>query len=63
MPSDISTAKDELLRVSMNALKRASKMARETAIQTGTDLIIVEDGKLVRISPDELRAQAYSTQP
>ncbi len=63
MPSDINTAKDEFLRVSMNALKRAAKMARETAIQTGTDLIIVEDGKLVRISPDELRAQADSIHP
>jgi hypothetical protein len=63
MPSDINTAKDEFLRVSMNALKRAAKMARETAIQTGTDLIIVEDGKLVRISPDKLRAQSDSTQP
>ena len=63
MPSDINTAKDELLRVSMNALKRAAKMARETAIQTGTDLTVVEDGKLVRISPDELRAQSDSTQP
>ncbi len=63
MPSDINTAKDEFLRVSMNALKRAAKMARETAIQTGTDLIIAEDGKLVRISAEELRAQSDSTKP
>ena len=63
MPSDINTAKDEFLRVSMNALKRAAKMARETAIQTGTDLIIAEDGKLMRISAEELRAQSDSTKP
>jgi hypothetical protein len=63
MKPDISTAKDELLRGSMSALQRAAKMARETAIQAGTDLIVVEDGKLVRISPNELREQADSSQP
>ena len=45
-------------RENVPALQRAAKMARETAIQTGTDLIIVEDGKLTRISAEELRAQA-----
>lgn len=63
MKTDISNAYDELLRVSMKALQRAAKMARKTAIQTGTDLIVVEDGKLVRISPNELREQADSSQP
>ena len=63
MKSDLNTTHDELLRGLMPALQRAAKMARETAIQTGTDLIIAEDGKLVRISPDELRAQADSPKP
>ncbi|NCD25024.1 MAG: hypothetical protein EOL86_05480 [Deltaproteobacteria bacterium] len=63
MKSDISNAQDELLRVSMIALKRASKVARETAIQTETDLIVVEEGKLLRISAEELRAQPDSAKP
>ena len=63
MTPDISTAHDELLRGSMPALQRAAKMARETAIQTGTDLIVVEDGKLLRISAEELRSQSDSTKP
>lgn len=61
MKSDLSKAHDELVRGLMPALQRASKMARETAIQTGTDLILVEDGRLVRISAEELRAQSDST--
>ena len=55
---DISEAKDPDLRSSMAALLRASQQARQTAIQTNTDLIIAKDGKLVRISPEELRREA-----
>lgn len=55
---DISEAKDPDLRASMAALQRASLLARKTAIQTGTDLVIVKDGRLLRLSADELRQQA-----
>lgn len=55
---DISEAKDPALRGSLAALVRASQQARQTAIQTGTDLIIAKDGQLVRISPEELRREA-----
>jgi len=55
---DISEAKDPDLRSSMAALLRASQLARKIAIQTDTDLIIAKDGKLVRISPEELRREA-----
>lgn len=57
MTQDICTAKDELLRVSLKALKRAAGLARETAIQTGTHLVLVQDGQLTRVSPEELRSQ------
>ena len=57
---DISNAKDPDLRASHEALRRASELARKTAIQTGTDLIIVQNGKTVRIPPAVLREQ---TQP
>ena len=53
---DISEAKDPDLRASMAAMQRAAKMARKIAIQTGTDLIVVKDGKLTRIPAKDLRA-------
>ena len=46
---DISEAKDPDLRASMAALQRAALQARKTAIQTGTNLVIVKDGQLLRI--------------
>lgn len=55
---DISKAKDPDLRASMAALQRASLLARKTAIQTDTHLVIVKDGRLLRLSAEELRQQA-----
>ncbi len=52
---DISEAKDPDLRASVAAMQRAAELARKTAIQTGTDLIVVRDGKLTRIPPQALR--------
>lgn len=52
---DISTAKDPGLRASMAALQRAAALACQTAMQTETHLVIMEGGKLVRLSADELR--------
>lgn len=55
---DISKAKDPDVRASLGALKRASLLARQTAIQTGTELVIMKDGKIHRISAEELRLRA-----
>jgi hypothetical protein len=55
---DISKAKDPDVRASFGALKRASLLARQTAIQTGTELVIMKNGKMHRITADELRQQA-----
>ena len=55
---DISNAKNPDLRASQEALRRAAELARQTAIQTDTDLIIVKDGRMVRIPAAELREQA-----
>lgn len=57
---DISEAKDPDLRASMAALQRASLLARKTVIQTNTHLVIVKDGRLLRISAEELLQQARS---
>jgi len=55
--NDISNAKDPDLRASLGALRRAAQQARKTAIQTETNLVIVKDGRMQRISADELRQQ------
>ena len=55
--ADISQAKNSDLRGSMAAMKRAVALARQTAIQTNTGIIMVRDGKPVRIPAAELRAE------
>lgn len=57
---DISEAQNPDLRASVAAMQRAAELARKTAIQTGTDFIVVKDGKLTRIPPDELRKETTS---
>ena len=44
---------DPFLRGSMDALRRAGQRARELARQTGTDLIVMRDGRIVRVSPHD----------
>lgn len=53
--NDLSKAKNPDLRASMAAMQRAAKMARQTAIQTDTGIIVVRDGKPVRIPAKQLR--------
>ena len=43
------------LRSSLAAMQRAAELARKTAIQTDTGIIVVQDGKPVRIPADQLR--------
>ena len=52
---NIQEAKDPDLRASMAAMIRAAEAARKLAIQTGTDLIVVKDGRLTRIPAHVLR--------
>ena len=52
--ADLSLAKNPKLRGSLAAMRRAAALARLTAIQTDTSIVIVRDGKLVRISAAEL---------
>lgn len=59
---DISTAKNPDLRASMAALQRAAALARKTAIQTDTGIVIVRDGQIVHVSAQELRQSADSTE-
>lgn len=52
---DISTARNPDLRASLAAMQRAAELARKTAIQTDTHVVIVRDGQIVRVSAQELR--------
>ena len=55
---DISTAKNPDLRASMAAMQRAAALARKTAIQTDTGIVIVRDGRIVHVSAQEPRQTA-----
>lgn len=52
---ELSKAKNPDLRASLAAMRRAAEMARKTAIQTDTEIVVVRDGKPVRITAEELR--------
>lgn len=54
-PNDIRTAKDPDLRFSEAAMLRAAELARKTAIQTNTNLVLVKDGKITRVPAKDLR--------
>ena len=49
----IEESLDSDLRLSIVALRRAALRAREIAQRTGTDLIVVEHGELLRIAPTQ----------
>jgi hypothetical protein len=52
---DLAKAKNPDLRASLAAMRRAAAMARKTAIQTDTAIVVVRDGKPVRIPAAQLR--------
>ena len=54
---DLSKAKNPDLRASLAAMRRAAEMARSTAILTNTEIVIVKDGKPVRVTAEELRKE------
>jgi hypothetical protein len=44
-------------RDALAAMKRAAQLARKTAIQTDTAIIMIRDGKCVRVTAEELRKE------
>lgn len=52
---DITQASNPDLRGSLAAMKRAAELARRTAIQTDTEIVVVRDGKTVLIPARQLR--------
>ena len=53
--TDISRARNPDLRASVAGMHRAAALARQTAIQTDTEIVLVQGGKLVRVSAAVLR--------
>ncbi|MEO8810022.1 MAG: hypothetical protein ABI386_07240 [Rhodanobacter sp.] len=60
-PQDLSKAKNPDLRASLAAIQRAAEQARKTAVQTDTAIVVVKDGKLLRIPAAQLRGQDSAT--
>lgn len=62
---DVAKAKDPDVRAALGALRRAAQLARKTVMQTNTHLVIVKDGRLLRITASELALQeaAKTKQP
>lgn len=52
---ELAQAKDPDLRASLQAIQRAAQLARKIAVQTGTDIVIVENQQIVRLSAQELQ--------
>lgn len=57
---DLARAKDPDLRASLQAMQRAAELARKTAIQTETGIVILEGERIVRLSARELRQEMPS---
>lgn len=54
---ELPKAKNPDLRASLAAMQRAAQLARQIAIQTNTEIVVVRDGKLVRIPAEQLREE------
>ena len=54
---ELAQAKDPDLRASLQAIRRAAVLARKTAVQTETGIVIVQDEKMVYVSAEQLRRE------
>ena len=55
MTESIINAKNKDLAGSWPAIQRAAQSARELAVRTNTAIVVWRDGKIVRVTADELR--------
>ena len=58
---ELSQAKDPDLRTSLQAMQRAAELARRTAMQRDTHIVIVENEQIVRLSAQQLQQRGQST--
>lgn len=59
----IETARDADLRLSLNAMRRAARRARELAAQTGTAIVVIRDGVIEHIHPQPETAGSRAQDP
>jgi hypothetical protein len=59
----IETAQDQDLRLSLQAMQRAAKRAREIAVQTGTNIVVSHHGVIEQISPETESTDAQVHEP
>ena len=52
--NDMTEINDPVIVGALSALERAAQDARRIAIQTGTELIIMRDGEICSLSPEEI---------
>jgi|CXWL01.1.fsa_nt_gi hypothetical protein len=52
----VSSSADADMQAVPIALMRAAQRARDLARQTGTQLVVVADGKLMELDPDSLQS-------
>ena len=52
---ELFKAKNPDLHASLTAMQRAAELARRTALQTDTAIVVVQNGKLMRIPAAQLR--------
>lgn len=52
--SEILELDDPVIRGALAAMNRAAEDARRIAIRTGTELIIMRDGQICSLSPEEI---------
>ncbi len=62
-PRPLDSARNADIPASYEALKRAARRAREVAQQTGTLLVIGEDGRVLLIAPQSESAAARVSEP
>lgn len=62
-PETITQAHDPILPLAMTAMRRAAQRARETALRTNTALIVVKEGKVIRIEPYQIREESANKGP
>jgi argonaute-like protein implicated in RNA metabolism and viral defense len=55
----IRNAKNKDLAGSLPAIHRAAESARELAVRTNTAIIVFRDGKIVRVTAEELRKAGF----
>jgi len=60
---DIREARDPAMRGSLAALQRAAEDARRIAIQTGTDLIVMRNGQICSLPPEEIAKLPPEVEP